>query len=500
MPPSRAPLGSGAAAARHDARGPMRWVWARPLLVATCALTLLSSGCRACRATGGTDAATAEAERSLAAQPAARRLARTGAELFGINEAIALPRRWISTGTLPPEREAAELELDATATRDLGATWVRANSGAYPFLSQWDLERADAGQRDWTRADRWAAATGAAGLDAIVVLGPWPGTRTANYTQSYLPADLDAYASYVRAVVERYDGDGVDDSPVLVRPVRVWEVDNEPDLHNSVVPRDARHDIDPATFQTAQEYAQVLLVTAEAIRAADPDALVFSGGIYRPHAQRGRAYLEDVLATPGVLDAIDGVSLHCYSDEDGLGAVTRTLAHARALAPDKLLWITETGVSSRGSESHVDEQWQAGMVAAIHGAFLAGGADRVFWHTLADPPRRGGKQLPFASHSLLRTTTDAVGAGAAGGTVREDKPAGAVYRRMTAALAQADPSTFTEPEVHGGRLLATDRGWLAFWGTPEAPAGAARVLDLRTGLAAAIGPGQPVTAPAWITR
>ncbi len=44
------------------------------------------------------------------------------------------------------------------------------------------------------------------------------------------PCNMKAYAAFVRALVERYDGDGQDDMPGLKFPIRHWEVGNEPSM------------------------------------------------------------------------------------------------------------------------------------------------------------------------------------------------------------------------------------------------------------------------------
>lgn len=44
---------------------------------------------------------------------------------------------------------------------------------------------------------------------------------------SYFPIDEQKYIAFVRATVERYDGDGVEDMPRLVNPIKYWQVGNE---------------------------------------------------------------------------------------------------------------------------------------------------------------------------------------------------------------------------------------------------------------------------------
>ncbi len=426
-----------------------------------------------------------------------------GAAVLGINEGVSLPgnpgaRLFSGGGTL-----ARRVGM----VRALGARLVRANSHAWPNLaySSW--------KGSFAEADRFMRTVGEAGLDVVLVIGPWPGTRTALYTDRYVPADLAGYEAWVEALVERYDGDGADDMPGLARPVLAWEVDNEPDQHHLVAPRgreerglgglggdalgDAAAGLDGADaprapFETPREYAEVLIATSRAIRRADPDARVLSAGIYRAAMPAGRTYLADVLAVEGAREAIDGLSLHCYFSSDNLGAVQRTMRTARALAPDLPVWITETSVPSEGPQGWVDELWQAKMVAGIVGGFLADGADRVFWHSLVDAPNEREGPAGYATNSLFRGYAD-------GNVVRyETKPAGDVFRRLAGHLAGQDPASFAEVPAEGGRLLETEGGWLAFDGEPAVPAGGRTVEDLVTG-EVLVG-GERAPAPAWIAR
>jgi len=478
----------------------------RALLVG---LVLLSAGLLARRLLrpdraprAGADAREEEPEPVIVRTAPVVRTTGAGGGLLGINEGISLPGKVgarLLAGDSPLERRVGMV-------RSLGARLVRANSHAWPNLaySSW--------KGSFVEADRYMRTVGDAGFDVVLVIGPWPGTRTALYTDRYVPDDLDGYARWVENLVERYDGDGADDMPGLARPVLAWEVDNEPDQHHLVAPRGARErgeaplgeaelggdpgDVDPsaerAPFQTPAEYATVLLATSAAIRRADPDARILSAGMYRPAMPAGRQYLADVLAVPGVRDAITGLSLHAYASSDNLSAVQRTMRTARALAPELPVWITETSVPSEGPQGWVDEAWQARMVAGIVGAFLADGADRVFWHSLVDAPNTREGPTGYATNSLFRGVTE-------GTRVRyELKPAGEVFRRLAAHLDAVDPATLAEVPAEGGRLLETDRGWLAFDGAPALPPEARTVEDLMTGEVTL--DADRATAPAWVTR
>ena len=413
----------------------------------------------------------------------------TGA-FFGINEALSVPSALVRNRTVSGSQQAAELVEDSRGVAALGATVVRANSHTYPFFNHKQYSNNTVVSQE--RADRYFSVLSESGLDMVAVIGPWPGIQTGNYTDQYLPDDMDAYAQFVEGIVERYDGDGVNDAPAM-RPVLAWEIDNEPDLHNRVPPRGAKRDVDPSTFQTPEEYAEVLLVTSAAIRRADPDAIILSAGMYNVRASAGSDYLEALLAIEGVLDAVDVIALHCYSDDNSLDAIEQTLAVGARLAPGKPIWITETGASSKGKHRWQSEAWQAEMVVGIHAAALVGGAERLFWHTLADPPQRGdARSMPFSHHSLMATQTSTWEGG--GSTGRVKKPSGEAYTRLTSHLADIPRSEISELPAAGGRLMAAGDAMLAFWGTPELPPGEWVIEDLLTGARIA----EP-TAPAWIS-
>lgn len=408
----------------------------------------------------------------------------TGPFALGINEAVSVPTRG---GELQTMSLAEDLAADAALARDVGATLVRGHTGAFPRLSMSSLaERPD---RLEGEGDLWVRTVQGAGLEAVLMVSPWPANRTANYTEHYVPSDMAAYEAYVRRVVERYDGDGVDDMPGLQSPVRYWEVDNEPDLKLNLPPKDPVREFTPGTFCLPEEYAQVLIASYRAIHAAYPDARVLGGGMNRPHAETGEAYLRDLFAIPGALDAIDILSLHTYDTHADGRRLASGIRAGRAAAPGKPIWVTETSVSlTQAPRDPVDTEVQGRMVAVLVGEAAVAGAERLFWHTLSDPPESG---IPGGPNRVGGSSTNSLFRMVVEGGPREDKPAATVYRNLAAVLRAHDLAGAAADGQGAARMK--DGTVLVWEGSRPAPNGG---QDLRTG--AAIPPGGTANAPAVV--
>jgi len=57
---------------------------------------------------------------------------------------------------------------------------------------------------------------------------PWdqPGKNGGNYDK---PNNMTAFKRFIAKMVERYDGDGIDDMPGLLYPIKYYEIGNEPE-------------------------------------------------------------------------------------------------------------------------------------------------------------------------------------------------------------------------------------------------------------------------------
>ncbi len=163
-----------------------------------------------------------------------------------------------------------------TAMLGTGIDWVR-------IPVKWSVvetEEYDPSVYDWSVADRAVqVALEGQGCKRIILTHQSAPTWAAKFfAESAIATDkLDAFADYMTALAERYDGDGVDDadgSPV----VNYFEMYNEPDASvanyghsgwGEAVGVDLDH----------QDYVDMLNIAHGAIKSANPKAKILLGGI-----------------------------------------------------------------------------------------------------------------------------------------------------------------------------------------------------------------------------
>jgi hypothetical protein len=370
-------------------------------------------------------------------------------QALGINEAVSSP---LKMERLHGSPSVSRLAADAEAARSAGATWTRGHSYSWPRLSH---DRWLAENRSWERMDTWVRVVQHAGLKPLAMISPWPGNHTRDATETFVLADPLAYARFVQAAVERYDGDGVADMPGLVAPIHHWEIDNEPDLKNLV---DLRSQVSDG-FASAEQFAEVLRVTAAAIRAADPMAVVVGGGFFKITREHGHAYMQALFSEPGVLQALDVISVHAYHQGPGLDELQETIQRVQAAAPGARIWVTETSVPSQGQRPWFSEEWQGQIAVATVLESLAWGVEKVFWHTLFDPPPAPGpkRRSGTASNSLYARTPS--------GTLRE-KPASVALGVLAQLLRGVDRSDVRVLACEGGRAWQVGQR-VVLWGQGE---------------------------------
>lgn len=134
----------------------------------------------------------------------------------------------------------------------------------------WGNIEQEQGQYQWGPLDALVLEYQQAGFTGLqmdlTALSPWassvpPTTGIAPKDINTFPKEqyLDDYASYVSAVVERYDRDGVDDMPGLLYPIHDYGVERE---FTGFWPG------------STEEYLRLLRIAYPAIKVADPEANV----------------------------------------------------------------------------------------------------------------------------------------------------------------------------------------------------------------------------------
>src|SRR4030042_132070 len=225
---------------------------------------------------------------------------------------------------------------DTKYIKNYGARWVRPHPG--PFL--WDSVQSSAGVAyDFSGTDQIVRKYSRKKIGILATLWPfseWEQQLNPDYatcavsendqflqgardkegksgTGSFLPLhrcnpeDWYSYVAWVMAVVERYDGDGVSDMPKLKYPVKYWEVMNEPDHTGD----------DTLDFYVgdALDYANLLLETYTAVKAADPSAQVLIAGAAGGNDDFLNFYRRVLSYHPEGLDSFDIGNVHCISND-----------------------------------------------------------------------------------------------------------------------------------------------------------------------------------------
>lgn len=260
-----------------------------------------------------------------------------------------------------------------------GAGWARPHAG--PFAWGWIQDKD--GDYDFRDTDRWVKE---AQENKIAILGtiwpyadwdqekcrgkecmvspedqfyPWDSKGGKNGIPEYrcAPCNMQEYKDFLVILTERYDGDGVNDMPGLVIPIRYWEILNEPEMNEPFL-----------TFfkGTQEEYVEILKASREAIRSTCPDCIIVQGGAAGNH-QFMLDYWEGIFGLGGG-EYIDIANIHYIGSGDlntlNVEDFNKLMGENGVYLP---IWVTEAECRS---EDEVER--------SVEGA-LAGGADKIFF-------------------------------------------------------------------------------------------------------------------------
>lgn len=180
-------------------------------------------------------------------------------------------------GTSPPSRVARHFAI----AHRLGVRYLRC-------AFSWDAIEPAPGQYSW---GFWDALVTLAARNHIQILPyvaytPKWAARSANRYWQQPPRDPQVYADFMYTIARRYRG-----------RIRSWEIWNEPDNHDY-------------WNGTANEFAPLAIAAAQAVRKADPTAVLMLGGMaYGPGP-----FFRTLIERYHMDDYVDVIAVHAYPE------------------------------------------------------------------------------------------------------------------------------------------------------------------------------------------
>jgi hypothetical protein len=276
-----------------------------------------------------------------------------------------------------------------------GASWVR-------VAVEWakvEPSNTTPDKYKWAHADAQTALAVQRCWPLVVTIGSNPAWAS-SLSEGYLDkVGVDELAQLMGAMVERYDGDGVQDAPGSPK-IPYFELYNEPDV--------GANSLDERWGDHPDKYAEMLKAVYPAIKQANPAAQVVFGGIAfdfftdqdKLHPENNgpfvRSFFANVLKNGGG-PYFDIMNYHFYPlfglnwtedpPMDGPGLVEKTeavRAIMRTYNVDKPIIITEAGWHNNATIPHGDDTLQVRYVQKLYTQAKASGVPMLAWWPFAD--------------------------------------------------------------------------------------------------------------------
>ena len=188
---------------------------------------------------------------------------------------------------LDPKKEKTHLSKVASTKN---AYWMRM------FELWWEQVESQKGKIDWESVDQEILRLNKEDVYLVATIKPFANwdQDTCHLEEKYIanthlpmkgqanikvgkPCDMTSYGEFLRQAVERYDGDGIDDMPGLLIPIKYWEIMNEPSMQGGVT--GGMGEELKFFVGTSEEYLEILKTSYSVIKGADPEAKVVQGGM-----------------------------------------------------------------------------------------------------------------------------------------------------------------------------------------------------------------------------
>ena len=247
---------------------------------------------------------------------------------------------FIFTNIASSESRFGELtEMRDKKMRGKDGQWVRPHPG--PFV--WNQIENEKGKFSWEDADKnvlYAQVHNQTILATIWPHADWEqksckrkkarspfGKGFTKYLSK--PCSMEDYKTFLLKLVDRYDGDGSNDMPGLTKPIKYWDIMNEPEFD--------------MFFRGSQEdFVEIFNFSSKIIKEKQKDAIIVMAGAAGMFPEN-KKYWKSVL--PKIKDHFDIANIHHISGPDGQCDrelwVDEFAALLKSVNVDKPIWVTE---------------------------------------------------------------------------------------------------------------------------------------------------------------
>ncbi len=193
------------------------------------------------------------------------------------------------------------------------------------------------------------------GFEVIALIGGLPSWAAVNSYGPFYSGRIEDFKRFIRDLVERYDGDGINDAPGSP-VVRFFEFFNEPDLINVALAWDGWGYWSTSGGGDGTAYAQMLCAVYPEVKGASSQAMVVFGGLAMEPTETGNfdfGFLDEVLnPVAGGGNCFDIMNFHSYKvmepnwssyGKDILGKTNYVKSKLSSKGLTKPIFITEAG-------------------------------------------------------------------------------------------------------------------------------------------------------------
>lgn len=306
------------------------------------------------------------------------------------------------------------------AISDVDLTRMAAGKiGSYHLLLSWPRVQSQEGVYDFAAYDELIGKLARFGLEPITYVFGTPAlfADESNMPPTVSTEALRAWDDFLVAAAERYGPGGEfwevfarTDPGVEPRPLRIWEIWNEPNG-----PAFWNPDPSPA------DYATLLKRSERALHSVDPEAQIMVAGMFatpsKPGAILATDFLRELFEQPNLAEAVNLVGIHPYGPS--LADVEGQMedAHAileRAGVDDRGVWVTEIGWGSNPRAANPLAKTPARQATLLRRAYELMLSERrrwnvqgVLWYTWRDAANPVGLCGWCSSAGLVDNDLDA---------------------------------------------------------------------------------------------